>query len=223
LVGITIWRLRASQTTDDQERILVHKAKKANWIPERIHADTPLAEGQRVRLSIEAPRTGFLYVIDRERYKDGTLGEPYLIFPTLHIRRGDHALTAGRVIEIPAQDDDPPYFRLEVDPPNPKYAGEVLTVLVTPEPLPGLKIGKEMLKLSREQVSAWEKKWSAPWERFELKGGAGKSYTAAEKAAGAKPAQQLLAQDEAPPQTIYRVAAKPGAPLLIEVPLQIGK
>src|SRR5438128_2161384 len=98
-VGITIWRLRPPTPTDDKEvRMLVyHKGskQKVGWTPERIEADAPLSVGEYVRLSIEVPRTGFLYVIDREQYDDGTLGEPQLIFPTLEISGGDNEVKAG--------------------------------------------------------------------------------------------------------------------------------
>src|SRR5262245_36248614 len=57
VLGITIWRLRPSKVADDTEvRILKHQkdeSKIESWTPERIPADTPLATGQRVRLSIE--------------------------------------------------------------------------------------------------------------------------------------------------------------------------
>ena len=56
-----------------------------------------LAIGQRVRLSIESARTGYLYVINRELYADGSTGEPYLIFPTTRLHRGDNKVTIGRI------------------------------------------------------------------------------------------------------------------------------
>lgn len=114
LIGITFWRLRPSTATDDKgARLLVQDrlgTQAVEWMPERIEAETPVTEGQFVRLSIESPSTGYLYVIDREQCKDGKLGDPYLIFPTKRTRGGDNAVTAGRVIEIPAQEDTPPYF-----------------------------------------------------------------------------------------------------------------
>jgi len=228
MIGVTIWRLRPAKPTDEA-RILVYKkdAKQpSEWTPERVEADTPLAKGQRVRLSIEVPRTGFLYVIDREQYADGSLSEPYLVYPILGSRNGDNAVTAGRVIEIPPQDDDRSYSYFELEPlargNQPEQVGEVLTVLVTPQKLSDLKIGQEPLALSKEQVASWEKKWGAQVERIEMVGGAGKAYTSAEKAAGSNPSQRLTA-DDPPPQTIFHIAAKPGDPLLVNVPLRIGK
>ena len=221
VVGITIWRLRRSTAADRGERILEHTSEggQAEWTPERVEADTRLSVGDRVRLSIETPRTGFLYVIDREQYADGTLSDPYLIFPTKRTRGGDNAVAAGRLIEIPAQEDTPNYFTLK--PGRPDQVAEILTVLITLQPLKNLEIGRMPLNLSKEQVADWEQKWDAPVERFELVDGAGKKWTKEEKAAGAD-ASRLLTQEEPAPQTIYRVAAKPGDPLIVTVQLRYG-
>src|SRR5689334_2105903 len=60
LVGVTRWRMRPSTKADkDAARILVHEEDtnaEGEWTPERVGLDTALAEGQRVRLSIETPR-----------------------------------------------------------------------------------------------------------------------------------------------------------------------
>ena len=99
-------------------------------------------------MSIEAARTGYLYVVDQEQYADGSKGDPYLIFPTTRTRGGDYSAKAGRVIEIPAQDDTPPYFTLKrtrVD-----HVGENVIVLVTPTPLEGLTIADKAQRLRAE-------------------------------------------------------------------------
>ena len=105
---------------------------------------------------------------------------------------------------------------------RPDYAGEVLTVLVTSEPLMGVKPGSGATKLDSEMVARWESQWAGAVERFELIGGAGKSYTKAEKEAGQDGAR-ILTQDDAMPQTLYHVTVKSGAPLLVTVLLRIGK
>ena len=56
---------------------------------------------------------------------------------------------------------------------------------------------------------------------LEAYGQAGKPYTLAEKIAGN--GDKMLTQDDPLPQTMYRVDAKPGEPLMIELPLQISK
>lgn len=226
-IGITVWRLRRasarSQGDSQGARILAHDAAgedDVEYTPERIEAETPVAEGERVRISIETPRTGYLYVIDREQYADGSFGDPYLIFPTTRTRGGDNRVAAGQVVELPAQTDTPPYFTLRRS--RPEQTSESLTVIVTTEPLPDIRIGRSPLKLTAAQVEGWIKAWSAPFERLELNDGAGQAYTAAEQAAGVNTSRQLT-QDEPLPQTIYRIAALPGKPLLITLPLRINQ
>jgi hypothetical protein len=118
-IGVTVWRLRPSRSGDTGGRVLVLDGlKQAEWTPERIEADTPLNIGDRVRLTIESPRPGFLYIIDREQYADGSFGEPMMIFPTMRTRGGDNRVAPGRLIDIPAQEDQYSYFTaqpLEID------------------------------------------------------------------------------------------------------------
>ena len=91
VVGVTIWRLRPANRSDSGERLIVHDDNAVKeWVPERISANTRLVQGDRLRISVEAVRAGYLYVIDREQYADGTLGEPYLIFPTTRTSAGDN-------------------------------------------------------------------------------------------------------------------------------------
>jgi hypothetical protein len=66
-IGVTVWRLRPAKSGDTGGRVLVLDGQKQyEWTPERIEADTPLNIGDRVRLTVESPRPGFLYIIDRE-------------------------------------------------------------------------------------------------------------------------------------------------------------
>lgn len=221
VVGITFWRLRPS-APGDEARILVQEEEgqqTTELTPERIAAETPLKKGYFVRLSIEAPHSGYLYVIDREKYSNGTLGEPYLIFPTLRTRSGNNRVEAGRVVEIPAQDDDRPYFTMK--PSSPKQVAEILTVIITDEPLDVPALERTPVKLLVKDVNHWEETWNAPVERIEQVGGQGAAWTTAEKEAG-QDEERRLTQDEPLPQTIYHVAVKPGHPIFINVPLLYG-
>lgn len=220
-LGLTIWRLRPASSADTGARIIVQEGENAaEWTPERVSAETPLRMGERVRFSFESPQSGYLYVIDRERYADGALGEPYLIFPTTRTRNGDNQVSAGTIIEIPGQDDRPNFFTMRQS--RGDQTGEMLTVLVTSQPLEGITIGPKSLVLSQEQVAEWEKKWSAQTEHFEMSNGAGKTWTKSEQQAGADATRQLT-QDDPGPQTIYRVATKPGAPILVNVGLRYSQ
>ncbi len=94
-------------------------------------------------------------------------------------------------------------------------------MLIASKPMEGIEIGRSALKLSDEQFSDWESMWGAEAERFELVGGLGKRWTSAEKEAGM--GSRLLVQEEPMPQTLYRVPANPGSPLMLTVPLEIEK
>jgi hypothetical protein len=218
-LGVTIWRLRSAAASDTGARILVQEsAGTAEFIPERVASTSRLNAGDRVRLTLESPQQGYLYVIDRERYASGERGTPYLIFPTTRTRGGDNKVAGGKLVDIPAQGDRPNFFTLRRS--RPDQVAEELTVLLTPQPLEGITIGTDALALSDTQVSGWEKQWSGGKpEVFELTGGAGKTWTQAEQAAGAD-GTRLLTQDDPPPQTVYRVAVKPGASLAVEVRLR---
>ena len=225
LLGITLWRLRRPRAADDpNSRLLVivedSSTSPGELVPERVDVETPLAKNDRVRLTVEVPRTGFLYVIDREQYADGTTSAPYLIYPNFKTRAGDNAVAAGRVIEIPDQRDTPNHF--VILPTRADQVAEVLTMLITPEPLQGIDTRQRQVKISEEQFSDWETKFGVQAERFELSGGAGATYSGAEKQAGADGATRLT-QDDPMPQTLYRVPAPPGRAILLNVPVKIRK
>jgi hypothetical protein len=218
-IGVTLWRLRPSSGRDGAARVLVmENAQTSQWTPQRIEIDTPLQIGERVRLSIESPREGYLYVIDREQYADGTLGDAYLIFPTLRTRGGDNRVRPGKLIDIPAQEDSPSYFTLVPSPNRTDQVAEVLTIFVAPQPLGDLELGQNPIRLSKSDVNKWERNWSTGFERFEMVGGAGQMWTAAEKEASAISSSRVLTQEEPTPQTVYRVSRKAKKTFIITVP-----
>ena len=221
-IGVTVWRLRPSQSGDTGGRVLVLDGlKQSEWTPERIEADTPLNIGDRVRLTVESPRPGFLYIIDREQYADGSLGEPMLIFPTTRTRGGDNRVAPGKLIDIPAQEDQYSYFTAQPAGNRRDQIAEVLTIILVSQPLP-LQIGEQPLKLTNTQVAGWERIWGGAAERLELVDGAGRIWTNEEKLASAVKGRQLT-QAGPPPQTVYRAARKAGGPLLVTVPLRYAR
>jgi Domain of unknown function (DUF4384) len=202
LIGVTIWRLREDQNKPTAERAT---------------ADTLFNEGERVRLSIEAPREcdNYLYVIDREVFADGTMGDPYLIFPSQDTPRQGNIVTAGKPVYVPAQDDHFTLVRARKD-----QVREILTIIITPTPLKvPLGMPDTPAKLDRALVAQWEKKWGGRIERRDEKGGAGKQWTEAERNAGG--GERRLLRGDPLPQTIYLVKVKPGRPMLLHTPLQI--
>ncbi|HEX3185409.1 MAG TPA: DUF4384 domain-containing protein, partial [Pyrinomonadaceae bacterium] len=167
------------------------------YVPERISANTKLVPGDRVRISVEAARNGYLYVIDRELYADGTLGEPYLIFPTTRTLNGDNQVSVGKLAEIPAQEDSPPFFTIRKS--RPDQVAEMVSVLVSPTPLDGVQISDKAQKLTNEQVAKWEKSWSDSVGRLDMDT-VGQAWTREEKdAAGTR----ALTASAPPPQMLF--------------------
>jgi hypothetical protein len=208
LIGLTIWRMREIDQGDP--------------ISERATADSFFSEGEQVRLSIEVPQAddGYLYVIDREEYSDGTTSDPYLIFPSQSTPPNGNIVTAGKPIYVPARGDPIPYFTLERS--RRDHVGEKLTIIVSPKPLK-LPFGPpdNPARLDVAQVVQWEKQWGGPVERREARNGAGKQWTVAEKAADRS--ERRLVQSDPLPQTIFLVKVKPGAPMILHTPLRIAQ
>jgi len=214
VVGVTLWRLRRPTRSDSGERIIVHDDNATTeWLPERISATTRLVQGDRLRISVEAVRAGYVYIIDREQYADGSLGEPYLIFPTTRTGAGDNQVAIGRLLEIPAQDDSPPFFVMKKT--RADHVAEVLSVIVTPARLEGIKITDKALKLTDEQVASWEKEWGSSVGRMEM-ATAGQSWTKEEKDARTR----ALTANAPPPQLVfYRPSVKPTEPMFVKLRL----
>ncbi len=214
VVGVTLWRLRPARQSDSGERLIVHEDNSDNeWIPERISANTRLVQGDKLRISVEAVRGGYLYVIDREQYADGSLGEPYLIFPTTRTAGGDNQVAIGRLVEIPAQDDNPPFFTMKKS--RADHVAEVLSVIVSPTKLEGVQITAKALKLTDAQVTAWEKSWGSNVGNLEMST-AGQAWTKEEKDARTR----ALTASAPPPQLVfYRSSVKPTEPMFVKLRL----
>lgn len=216
VVGVTLWRLRPASTHDSGERIIVHEdTATKEFLPERISPETRLSQGDKLRISVEGARNGYLYVIDREQYADGSVGEPYLIFPTTRTLNGDNKVELGMLTEIPSQVDSPPYFTVRKT--RPDHVAEVLSVLVTPTPLEGVTITENAQKLTTAQVVAWEKQWSTGVGFLEMEKSVGQNWTKEEREAAGTRA--LTANGPAPQLLFYRPATKASEPLFVKIQL----
>lgn len=224
-VGVTVWRLRKARAGDDGPKLQGFDGGEW-WTPERVEGTTPLNVGDRVRLSIESPREGYLYVISTDQYADGTTGTPRLIFPTTRTRGGDNRVTPGRLVDIPSHEDDTSFFTVTSDrrPGQPRQVAEVLTVIVARAPVAELaNNSRGPLELKAEQVAAWERQWGGETDLFELKDGAGVAWSKAEQEASRNDGGRSLTQEEPTPQTIYSVQTRPNSPLLVRVQLHYGQ
>jgi hypothetical protein len=214
-IGVTIWRLRKKLPNETAPVISAfEKGVKVEYVPERVNSDTPLKLGDKVRLTIESPRNGYLYIVDSERYQDDTLGKPILIFPTKRTRGGNNYVSAGVLIDIPAQDDDTPFFVINSN--NPGYAGEVLRVVVSKDPLKGVTTPDRALSVDRSLLDGWSDEWETEADIFEQENGSGRAWTDAEKEAGLVNGRALT-QEDPTPQTIYRVWTDKRKPFLVSV------
>lgn len=214
VVGVTLWRLRPANRGDSGERLIVHDDSSTNeWLPERISANTRLVQGDKLRISVEAVRSGYLYVINREQYADGTFGEPYLIFPTTRTAGGDNEVSIGKLIEIPGQDDAPPFFTMKKS--RPDHVAEDMSVFVTPKPLESVQITDRPLKLSETQVAEWEKMWGSSVGRLDMTT-VGQTWTRDEKEARTR---ALTASAPAPQLVFYRPGAKATEPMFVKLKL----
>jgi Domain of unknown function (DUF4384) len=211
-LGLTIWKLRRGEVVEVHGPVSSTEkgAYLLGWIAERVEADTGFHAGDYLRLSIESPRAGYLYVIDRDWFTDGSLGETSLIFPI----RGDvNRLQAGRLVDIPSASQPP--FRAT---PKPNQAGEILTIMVTSTPL-RLPISDRPLPISNTQLMEWKAAWGGSTERFELEGGAGQLRTSQERAAATPTGVRQLTRDDPGPQTIYLINSKTSSAFLFDLRL----
>jgi hypothetical protein len=217
-LGITIWRLRSARKDDSDRRALIREKRGAAvWAAERTASDAVFREGDFVRLSVESPRRGYLYVIDRDLSADGTTGQPMLVFPW---SGADNKLAPGRLIDIPAEDDEPNYFKASLTREN--QIGELLTFIVTSRPL-NLPLSDKSLPISVGDLSQWEKALGGVTERYEMDGGAGEFWTRKEQQAARKNRTLQLTREDPAPQIIYRVFTENKKGVLVNLVLKYAK
>ncbi len=224
-IGITVWRWKKN-SQDGREA----PEQKGEESVEQIEARTKLGIGDRVRLGIEPlDRGGYLYVIDREQFADGTYGTPLLIFPTLRTRQGDNEVKSNVLIQIPRA---PSYFEVNPSSSGKEQVAEVLTIILSPAPLKlGAPLSNKAMALSRKLFKQWETAWSTQADALELAGGAGVvtrvKVVSTASGEGRKSLDQKedepLTQDDPLPQTVLRVAIKRGNPMLVTVPLRFKR
>jgi hypothetical protein len=195
--GVTLWKVQR-----------VGEGRSTKEIAKRVEADHQFHKDDLLRISIESPWTGYLYVIDRDWFTDGSSGETKLIFPQ---RGEDNRLEAGKLIDIPPERDQP--FKAT---PSPGQAGEMITIIVTLTPL-SLSLTNDPLPISTAQLTEWERLWSGMTERFEMNGGAGQTRTLQEHQAAEPTGSRQLTRDDPTPQTIYLLKPRSGDGLLFNL------
>jgi hypothetical protein len=225
MVGVTVWRLRPSVVKDPPHtRMLTEptadadsNAPHAEWTPVRIRNGADLPSGSKVRLGIESSRAGFAYVIDREVGVDGTTGSPRVVYPTERSRGDNDRVVAGELLQLPSAAAHIQYWELKRN--RSDYAGELLTIIVSPQPIQDLE--KSGAAIPTERLLQWEKDWGSD-VRCVFTGPDGDLLTIAEAHARMSPSQVLTAQD-ATPATIYMRSSRRNLPILVNYRLRMSR
>jgi len=221
-VGVTLWRMTRDLGSVPAVRFrgLVHEEDPegtAEWTPQRVSLKSQFEQRDMVRLSVESAREGYLYIIDRDVYADGTMSAPTLIFPTLRLREGNNKVRPGVPYEIPEPTDKPPAFRMKKT-----RADQVairITMIVSPQPIREIRIGRSAQKLDPAKAAEWEAKWGQEVVQLEDPKLIGQAYSQAE----ARAAQEVdsLGSDDPLPTSLFRSAASEDQPMLVNLTLNM--
>jgi hypothetical protein len=233
-IGVTIWKLRPALRADAGFRLPVRVSGALQmWTAERVTTDSPFRAGDRIRLAVESPVKGYLYVINSEIGADGSLGHPSLIFP--ESGNQENMIAPGMLVDIPDQREELPYFVM--NPKKENYAGEAIAVVVSPVPL---KIKTDKNGRIEDVENLDELIPLAETEVFSRTDARDKIYSKAESQAtcGAKtrqlerekspvqpcgPASRSLTREEPLPQSIYRVKTASGKPAAAVIELRTAR
>lgn len=222
--GFTIWRLRdASETDKGKGFVEVDTSTGHRVVAERLNSDDSYKVGELIRMGIE-PLTheGYLYVIEREKYADGTTGTPNLVYPTLQYRQGDNYVKPGVLTFIPPP---PVAFRIDVTSDR-KQVAEELIIVISPKPLidPSL-LRAGQITIPESQTAKWIKDWQTDATQVDQVDSVGTLMTNEEHAAGVNQTKGLtavvLSQTDPLPQTMIEMKIKPGDPIVTSVTLPI--
>lgn len=234
-VGVTFWKMRPAALGEQGYRIPVAVGnRKEYWVADRTNGPTGFSAGDKVRLAFESSAQGYLYVVNSEYYTDGGYGQPTMLFPSA--AEEDNFVVAGQLVDIPDQSENLPYFVIE--PKGDRYAGELITFIISPVKLTGLKVDANG---RIENVGEYYRlEAAASFDIYSRSDNADKTYTQAEadSACGARTRQLVrekvegkpcgegsrqLTREEPLPQTIYRINAAENDAAVAFVKIKVGK
>jgi hypothetical protein len=216
-LGITLWKFEQRKNVSiglnakqSDGRSITHPIDDSAVV--RVNQDTVFSVGDRIRLSVESPTTGYLYVANCEVYEDGSFGDPTVIFPTKRTRGGQNFLAVGSPIELPAIDDRPNYFLFTASKSNRKVIAESLVFVVTKSIMSDFEIPEDSTLLAKNRLEIWEKKWAGRTEIWEIDDKEKREYTEAEFESGSEVLHEgeeskgrSLTVSEPEPQTLFVV------------------
>lgn len=227
LVGVTLWRLRELRPGENSQgaiRVQDANGKRSLRIPVRSSLSRPIALNDLVRLTLETQHEGYLYIIDSELRRDGTLGTPVLVFPDS--ANVDNFIRPGALVDLPDRTEDLPYFRISSD--DPQYAGELLTIVIASRPIPEWREGGERAIRNIDLLAGIEER-ALESELFERDDAEGEPETVFESGASAGnrtrslgetgSLSRRLTRDQPLPQSVYQT--RPGLENMVVVPIRL--
>ncbi len=231
-IGVTMWKMRRPLSSDVGVKLPVTVNKSVEWwTAERVPVTSDFQAGDKVRIGIESPTAGYLYVVNVELSSGGGYGEPRLIFPDPVAQ--PNFVGPGMLVDIPDQKESHPYF--DINPKSANYAGELLVVIISPTRL-DIKSDSKNRIIGIDTIVDFEASLNV--HVFSSDDSENKVYSDAEAQAtcgsrtrelerqstATKPcgsASRELTRDEPPPQSIYRVSKYEGTPAIAFIKLNV--
>ncbi len=252
-VGVTVGRGKLATDTEINDSNVAKVKGCVQWedkkcvsrkemVLARISDDSAVSDKEQIQMTVEylaspdasgntqSNRIGYLYVINREQYPDGTYSKPKLIFPTLNTYYGDNRVLPGKTVAMP--EPERPWTISRSDSVI-AQAFETYTIIVSPEPLKELsgreiKLQTKPIMLDEKLVATWVRLWGGSETRGDLENGGGQLITQREvKSSGSLGVRKRstdddvddLKQDDPPPQMIFRKIVKLGGKMLVTIRL----
>jgi len=234
-IGVTMWKVRPPKSREVGKQLPCKDETGTTrmCIAERVPTDTAFKLGDKVRFAIESSDAGYLYIIDRETFSDGTFGDPILLFP--ESGQDDNQIGPGMLFDLPDQreEDPPPYFLFKRGSKGSAVlTGDVLTVVISPKPLSfdvdqSGKIKDDDALVAMESVAEVEifnrtDKADRIFSNVEAEAACGpKTRSLAREKSSSRPCTRQLFREESAPQALYRVKGQAGQPAVAFVRLSL--
>lgn len=243
-LGVTLWRVRPATEAESKDpkvskEQMTWEQQEHQVVVSRMSDETPISDQELVQMSIEylperdgtgampSNHASYLYVINRERFPDGSLKNARLIFPTRLTYRGDNRLLPGQTVTLP---DPQRPFRINRSVSEKPQSSEDYIIILSPVPLDAelpQKLDKKAMNLSPKLVAKWEQQWPEGAVQADLLEGVGQARTQREldssgdigEERGTVDPDEELTQDDVPPQTVFRSVVKPGTMMLLTISL----
>jgi hypothetical protein len=240
-IGVTIGRARRATEAErlDESLAKVRSRSGADFVLERMTHDVAVSHGTLMQMMIEylagpdaTNRVGYLYVINRVQYSNGTYSEPRLIFPTRRTYGGDSRVLPGKVVILP----DPQRLWEISRNSSREQAFETYLIIISSAPLKdsdgqdleGDHLTETPIKLDEKLVAGWIRNWGAGELRADLTSSTTKYLTQREQAASGNTSANErdtseqssdLTQADLPPQNVFRKSVNRSGKMLVTIKL----